>query len=116
MPNDDSNAPATKGDIQILKEEFAEALEGTETKLLTAFYPWARVSDLKHRALQREVQTGFLRFTEAIVKLAENQNELTKAQKELAEAQKELTEQHKQTEANLGALILTVDEIIRKQK
>ena len=116
MPTDDSNAPATKGDIQILKEEFAEALEGTETKLLTAFYPWARVSDLKHRALQREVQTGFLRLIEAIEKIADAQKGLTETQKELTKAQKELTEQHKHTEANLGALILTVDEIIRKKK
>ena len=52
---DDRNAPATKGDIA----DIMEALRDVETKLLNAFYGYAKSND--KRVLETEGNEGVLR-------------------------------------------------------
>ena len=52
---DDRNAPATKGDIA----DIMEALRDVETKLLNAFYGYAKSND--KRVLETEGNEGLLR-------------------------------------------------------
>lgn len=62
---DDSNAPATKGDIQALKDEVTarighayedliERISDTETKLLNAFYTFAESNQARLTSNERE--------------------------------------------------------------
>jgi hypothetical protein len=44
---DDRNTPATKGDLQDLKDEFLEALRDNQTELLRAFYSFAQSTETK---------------------------------------------------------------------
>ena len=62
MNDNERNAPATKGDIADLKGEIAdllEALRGVETKLLSAFYAYAKTND--KRVLEAEANESVLR-------------------------------------------------------
>jgi hypothetical protein len=52
---DDRNAPATKGDVA----DIMEALRDVETKLLNAFYGYAKSND--KRVLETEGNEGVLR-------------------------------------------------------
>ena len=45
MADFDRNAPATKGDIQDMKDELIETVRGIETKLLDAFYGYTKSND-----------------------------------------------------------------------
>ena len=58
---DDSNAPATKGDIQQLRGEMShqyndlvERISDTETKLLQAFYTYAESNQKRMTAIEME--------------------------------------------------------------
>jgi hypothetical protein len=55
MEDNERNAHATKGDIA----ELLEALRGVETKLLTAFYGYAKTND--KRVLETEANESVLR-------------------------------------------------------
>ena len=56
---DDRNAPATKGDIADSEERVMERLRDIETKLLNAFYGYAKSND--KRVLETEGNEGVLR-------------------------------------------------------
>jgi hypothetical protein len=56
---DDRNAPATKGDIADSEERVMERLRDVETKLLNAFYGYAKSND--KRVLETEGNEGVLR-------------------------------------------------------
>jgi hypothetical protein len=55
MDNNDRNAPATKGDV----EDVLEAIRGIETKLLNAFYGYAKTND--KRVLEVEGNEALIR-------------------------------------------------------
>jgi hypothetical protein len=55
MDENDSNAPATKGDFA----DLLEAVRGVETKLLSAFYGYAKTND--KRVLEAEANETLLR-------------------------------------------------------
>ena len=63
MDDNDRNAPATKGDVadivEALREALMEALRDTETKLLNAFYGYAKTNDA--RLLQMEANETVIR-------------------------------------------------------
>ena len=56
---DDRNAPATKGDIADSEDRVMERLRDIETKLLNAFYGYAKSND--KRVLETEGNEGVLR-------------------------------------------------------
>ena len=56
---DDRNAPATKGDIADSEDRVLERLRDIETKLLNAFYGYAKSND--KRVLETEGNEGVLR-------------------------------------------------------
>ena len=56
---DDRNAPATKGDIADSEERVMERLRDIETKLLNAFYGYAKSND--KRVLETEGNEAVLR-------------------------------------------------------
>ena len=56
---DDRNAPATKGDIADSEDRVMERLRDVETKLLNAFYGYAKSND--KRVLETEGNEGVLR-------------------------------------------------------
>jgi hypothetical protein len=56
---DDRNAPATKGDIADSEERVIERLRDIETKLLNAFYGYAKTND--GRVLEVEGNEAVLR-------------------------------------------------------
>jgi hypothetical protein len=55
MDDQDRSAPATKGDVA----DLMEALRGVETKLLNAFYGYAKTND--KRVLEAEANETLLR-------------------------------------------------------
>ena len=56
---DDRTAPATKGDIADTEERIVELLRDVETKLLNAFYGYAKSND--KRVLEAEGNEAILR-------------------------------------------------------
>ena len=56
---DDRNAPATKGDIAVSEDRVMERLRDLETKLLNAFYGYAKSND--KRVLETEGNEAVLR-------------------------------------------------------
>lgn len=56
---DDRNAPATKGDIADSEDRVMERLRDIETKLLNAFYGYAKSND--RRVLETEGNEAVLR-------------------------------------------------------
>lgn len=59
--NNNRNAPATKGDI----EDVLEAVRGIETKLLSAFYGYAKTND--NRVLEVEGNEAIIRSRMSIL-------------------------------------------------
>jgi uncharacterized protein involved in exopolysaccharide biosynthesis len=56
---DDRTAPATKGDLADAEERIVETLRDVETKLLNAFYGYAKSND--KRVLEAEGNEAILR-------------------------------------------------------
>ena len=52
---EDSDAPATKADIQDLRQEFRQLIERVETNLLTEFHKWAQPYEIRTRGPSRAV-------------------------------------------------------------
>lgn len=126
--NEYENQPVTRAGLNeafiVLKaqivEEVTDSLEATETKLLTAFYPWARQNDIKLRALRQHVDDSFLKTSAAITALAEQGKrtderlaQLAERVTELAERVTELAEVGMHTDERLNALINVVDGVVR---
>jgi hypothetical protein len=69
MDNNDRNTPATKGDVEDAvnraKDEVLEAVRGIETKLLNAFYGYAKTND--KRVLEVEGNETIIRGRMAVL-------------------------------------------------
>ena len=50
MP-DDGNQPATKKDLNQLRDELIEQMRDTQTEVLRAFHDWARPIEIKLRSI-----------------------------------------------------------------
>ncbi len=48
---DDNNRPATKQDLDALREELIEQMRDMQTEVLRAFHDWARPVEIRLRAL-----------------------------------------------------------------
>ncbi len=46
----DDNAPATKRDLRVQRDELIEAMRDMQTEVLRAFHNWARPTDVKLRS------------------------------------------------------------------
>ena len=89
-------------------ERMVEALAYTQTNL-----------QAHHQEMQSDIRillSSQVLITETIQKLTTSQILMTEKIQELTADVQELREQAKQTDANLGALLLTVDEMIRGNK
>lgn len=56
--------PATKQDLQDLKEELIEAMRDMQTEVLRAFHNWARPTDVKLRSHEERIALLEERLTE----------------------------------------------------
>jgi hypothetical protein len=65
MDDNDRNTPATKGDLQDARDEVLEAVRGIETKLLNAFYGYAKTND--KRVLEVEGNETIIRGRMAVL-------------------------------------------------
>ena len=99
MPTDDNNGNSNSRLDRI--ERIVEVLANTQIEMQ---------GDI------RVLLTSQVLMTESIQKLTADVQKLTADVQELADSVHDLRDQAKQTDANLGVLLLTVDEIIRGKK
>jgi hypothetical protein len=70
-------SPATKQDIQDLKQELKAAIEKVETTLLSEFWKWARTNDVKLRSVTSRSND----FDERLLLIEERVSELERRRK-----------------------------------
>jgi len=57
MSHNDSNRPATLGDLTALEARLAALIERVETTLLTEFHKWAQTYEIRARGVSTLVHT-----------------------------------------------------------